>query len=74
MRLYSNTFIALAAGGCLCVPSEQGRRDDLSGSIKTLKADIAILAPSVAQSLSPDDLPGLQFLMFCERGRTFYGC
>ncbi len=60
-----NTFIALAAGGCLCVPSDQGRRDNLLGSIKTLKADVLILTPSTAGSLSAADMPELQFLMFC---------
>ncbi len=65
-----NTFITLAAGGCLCVPSDQGRRDDLPGSVEKLKANVLIVTPSVAQLIRPDKLqpgrlPGLQSVMFC---------
>ncbi|KAI5457580.1 hypothetical protein BGZ63DRAFT_427622 [Mariannaea sp. PMI_226] len=60
-----NAFITLAAGGCLCVPSDQGRKDNLLASIKMLRANFLILTPSAAQFLSPDDLPELQALMFC---------
>ena len=60
-----NAFITLAAGGCLCVPSDQGRKDNLVESITMLNPDVVILTPSVAQFLSPDDIPGVRAVMFC---------
>ncbi|KAM3439073.1 hypothetical protein MY4824_002877 [Beauveria thailandica] len=52
----------LACGGRVCVPSEQGRMDDLSGSIRDSKANMVHMTPSVARVLDPDIIPSLDVL------------
>ncbi|RAK87151.1 non-ribosomal peptide synthetase [Aspergillus costaricaensis CBS 115574] len=59
----SHTFTILAAGGCLCVPSEQDRRNSLAESITSLRANAIGLTPSVARLLSPADTPTLATLL-----------
>jgi amino acid adenylation domain-containing protein len=58
-----NMFMALAAGACLCVPSDEDRKNDLAGCIRSLRATIAHLTPSVAQFLVPDEVPELQTII-----------
>ncbi|XRM47120.1 hypothetical protein ABZX51_010121 [Aspergillus tubingensis] len=60
----SHTFTILAAGGCLCVPSEQDRRNSLAESITSLRANAIGLTPSVARLLNPADTPTLATLLF----------
>ncbi|BCS00623.1 non-ribosomal peptide synthetase [Aspergillus luchuensis] len=60
----SHTFTVLAAGGCLCVPSEQDRRNSLAQSITSLRANAIGLTPSVARLLNPADTPTLATLLF----------
>ncbi|OQE00170.1 hypothetical protein PENVUL_c057G01069 [Penicillium vulpinum] len=60
----SQTFTALAAGACLCVPMEQDRMNKLAQSIASLRANVAVLTPSVAQLLDPKDTPTLQSMLF----------
>ncbi|OAA40718.1 AMP-dependent synthetase/ligase [Cordyceps fumosorosea ARSEF 2679] len=52
----------LACGGQICVPSEQGRMNDLSGSIRDSKANMVHMTPSVARVLDPDIIPSLDVL------------
>ncbi|GME39287.1 Nonribosomal peptide synthase [Neofusicoccum parvum] len=52
----------LAHGGCLCIPSDAERLDDLSGFIRRLRVTMANLTPSVARILDPDIVPGLRSL------------
>lgn len=61
---WGNILYALAAGGCLCVPSDQDRNSDLVGSIHRLKANWALITPSVARLLDPTKVPGLKTLNF----------
>lgn len=46
-----NTFATLAVGGCVCVPSESDRREDLTGSLLSMKVNLVDLTPSVARTL-----------------------
>ncbi|OAA46747.1 Amino acid adenylation [Beauveria brongniartii RCEF 3172] len=59
-----NVFSTLAAGGCVCVPSEQQRRDSLVESIASLKANAIDLTPSVARLLSPEQVPSIDTIVF----------
>ncbi|ATY63125.1 AMP-dependent synthetase ligase [Cordyceps militaris] len=52
----------LACGGQICVPSEQGRMNDLSGSIRESKANMVHMTPSVARVLDSDIIPSLDVL------------
>jgi len=52
----------LANGGCLCVPSDADRMNDLSGAIRKSGANMAHMTPSVARVLDPDIIPSLEVL------------
>ncbi|KAH7116165.1 hypothetical protein B0J11DRAFT_593923 [Dendryphion nanum] len=60
----TNFFMALTAGGCLCIPSDQDRRENLPASFAALQANTVILTPSVAAILSPAQFPGLKSIIF----------
>lgn len=59
-----NIFSTLAAGGCVCVPSEQQRQNSLVESIASLKANTIDLTPSVARILSPEQVPSIETIVF----------
>lgn len=58
-----NALMALAVGGCLCVPSENDREDDIEGSFERLKANWTNITPSVARLIDPPTVPSLQTLV-----------
>ncbi|KAL7932976.1 hypothetical protein V8C35DRAFT_328181 [Trichoderma chlorosporum] len=60
---FSYTARTLVAGGCLCVPSEDDRRDRLAESIVSLKANLIDLTPSVLRTLDPSTVPGVRTLV-----------
>lgn len=49
-------FTTLLHGGCICIPSESQRRDDLTMTINALKVNWVSLTPSVARTLDADKL------------------
>ncbi|KAI8298770.1 Nonribosomal peptide synthase 1 [Colletotrichum sp. SAR11_240] len=51
-----------AAGGCLCIPSDEERMNDLSGAIRNSKCNMAHMTPSVARVLDADVIPSLEVL------------
>ncbi|KAL2886573.1 Nonribosomal peptide synthetase 4 [Ceratocystis lukuohia] len=52
----------LSAGGCLCIPTDAERMNDLSGAIRKAHANMAHMTPSVARVLDPDIIPSLDVL------------
>ncbi|GAW24224.1 hypothetical protein ANO14919_138060 [Xylariales sp. No.14919] len=52
----------LSAGGCLCIPSDADRVNDLSGAIRKMNVNMAHMTPSVARVLEPDIIPSLEVL------------
>ncbi|QKX62712.1 uncharacterized protein TRUGW13939_09873 [Talaromyces rugulosus] len=58
-----NALMALSVGGCLCIPSEEDRKNDIEGSFKRLKANWADITPSVARLIDPSAIPGLETLV-----------
>lgn len=52
----------LMFGGCVCVPSEQSRMDDIVSVINQTGVNWAVLTPSVARLISPSQVHGLQIL------------
>ncbi|UKZ48294.1 NRPS [Trichoderma virens] len=58
-----NTFSAFTVGGCLCVPNEEQRRENLAESITSFRANWIYLTPTVARQLSPGQLPYLQSMV-----------
>ncbi|RAK75433.1 putative nonribosomal peptide synthase [Aspergillus fijiensis CBS 313.89] len=56
------TFV-LGAGGCLCIPSEAQRTDDLAGTMEEMKVDWTMLTPAVARTLTPAAVPTLKTIV-----------
>ena len=52
----------LIFGGCVCIPNEANRIEDIAGVISKMKIDWAVLVPSYLQFLSPQAVPGLRTL------------
>ncbi|KAG6058671.1 NRPS protein, partial [Claviceps sp. LM78 group G4] len=59
-----DVFVVLYAGGCICVPSDDDRRENLEQSINSLRANTLQLTPSVIPLLAPDSLPGVHTIIF----------
>ena len=53
----------LIAGGCVCVPSEQERMNDIPGIIRRMGVTWTLLTPSVASILKPESVPSLKVLV-----------
>ena len=53
-------FTTLQRGGCVCVPSEEQRMNDLANAIAELGANFMDLTPTVASLLNPADVPGIK--------------
>lgn len=49
-------FSCLMFGGCVCVASEQQRRDDIAGAVRDFRVNWLGLTPSVSRLLEPRDL------------------
>lgn len=52
----------LLRGGCLCIPSDEDRMNDLSGAMRRAEVNVANMTPSVARILDPDIIPSLNSL------------
>ncbi|KAE8364752.1 hypothetical protein BDV27DRAFT_157514 [Aspergillus caelatus] len=59
---WSNHLQTLVCGGCLCIPSESERRNDIPGAFNRMKCDYVYFTPSVARSLDPSSMPGIKCL------------
>ena len=53
-------FTTLQRGGCVCVPSEDDRMNDLAGAIARLNANFMDLTPTVASLLDPKEVPTIK--------------
>ncbi|MCJ1261333.1 hypothetical protein MMC22_001197 [Lobaria immixta] len=56
-------FTPLVAGGCVCIPSDQSRLDDIPGTISDMAINWAALTPSMARLIDPKDVPSLKTLL-----------
>ena len=61
---WSNFVHTLAAGGCICIPSQQEISNDLAGALLAYEANFMDITPSVAGVLQPSDLSGIQTVVF----------
>lgn len=57
-----NALHTLYAGGCLCIPSENERRNDLTGAIRRLKPTFINLTPKLCEFLDATSLQGLDMI------------
>jgi amino acid adenylation domain-containing protein/non-ribosomal peptide synthase protein (TIGR01720 family) len=71
LQFASHTFDAsvmeilttLIVGGCVCIPSEADRMNDIPGAIRKMGVTWTLLTPSVASTLSPKSVPSLKVLV-----------
>ena len=71
LQFASYTFDACVAeiittlmyGGCVCVPSDSDRRNDLTKAINAMSVNCALLTPSVARLLDPSAVPSISILV-----------
>ncbi|KAK8117198.1 uncharacterized protein PG998_005479 [Apiospora kogelbergensis] len=52
-------FTTLAFGGCVCIPSDAQRLDDLGAAINDMDINTVMLTPSVLALLEPASVPGI---------------
>ncbi|KAH6032876.1 hypothetical protein HBI83_010160 [Parastagonospora nodorum] len=57
-----DAFNTLMRGGCLCIPSESERLDNLSAAINKYGVNWATMVPTAAVALDPDEVPNLKHL------------
>ena len=57
-----NMLCTLAVGGCICVPSEADRVNNMSGSIRDMRVNMVHTTPSIARVLDADVIPSLEVL------------
>ena len=58
----NDVLVTLSRGACVCVPSEDQRRSDISGAINRLGANWAVLTPTVASLVDPSKVHTLKKL------------
>lgn len=64
-------FTTLAFGGCICVPSEDDRLNDLAGAITALHVNTMVVAPTVANLVDPSEVPTVKTLIIGGEPVTF---
>lgn len=57
------TLAILMLGGCICVPSEDERLNDVAGAIRRLNVTWTFLTPSIASIIEPSSVPSLEILI-----------
>jgi amino acid adenylation domain-containing protein len=55
----------LLFGGCMCIPSESQRSNDLAGFINQKEVNWASITPSVAKLLEPSAIPSVRHMVSC---------
>ncbi|KAK3368413.1 non-ribosomal peptide synthetase [Podospora didyma] len=57
------TLSCLLVGGCVCVPSDEDRINDVAAVIRNMGVTWTLLTPSVAGTVKPETVPGLKTLV-----------
>ena len=60
---FEDILTTLMVGGCICIPSESERVEDIEGAINHYDVNWAHLTPSVSSLISPDKVPRLKVLL-----------
>ncbi|KAJ5678173.1 uncharacterized protein N7477_003806 [Penicillium maclennaniae] len=63
-------LFTLIGGGCICIPSEWQRQNELSKTLTNLQANWVSFTPSLARILSPKSLPTLDCLLLAGEAVT----
>ncbi|KAF7117580.1 hypothetical protein CNMCM5793_006632 [Aspergillus hiratsukae] len=57
------TIMVLMTGGCICVPSEEERMNDLAGAIRRLNTNFISFPPSIANTIQPKSVPSVKTIV-----------
>ncbi|KAL8781964.1 MAG: hypothetical protein Q9213_005772 [Squamulea squamosa] len=57
-------LMTLVSGGCICIPSEHMRLNDLERAVREMRIECVAMTPSTAQILKRTQLPDLRTLVF----------
>ncbi|MCJ1410507.1 hypothetical protein MMC19_004592 [Ptychographa xylographoides] len=63
-------FVTLIHGGCVCIPSEEDRMNNLVGAIRSMDVNQASLTSTVASQLEPEEAKSLQVLVVAGEAMT----
>lgn len=61
----------LIFGGCICIPSDDDRMNDIAGVMNRLRVTLATLTPSIAHHLQPDGVQHLRTLVLAGEQLTY---
>ena len=67
---FSDIFATLSHGGCICIPSEFDRMNNLEHAINSLEVNHACLTAAVAKQLRPSELRHLKTLVIAGEAPT----
>ncbi|KAJ5777393.1 hypothetical protein N7520_000639 [Penicillium odoratum] len=56
------TLAILMLGGCICVPSEDERLNDVSGAIRRMNVNWVFLTPAIAGIIEPSSVPSVRYM------------
>ncbi|KAJ5347939.1 acetyl-CoA synthetase-like protein [Penicillium brevicompactum] len=56
-------LIALAAGGCVCIPSDEERTGGITSAMKRMRVNCSVVTPTVARLYDFNELPGFESLI-----------
>lgn len=59
----NNLLFTLTAGGCLCIPSDDSRKNNLANAINLSGANLVDLTPSVSRLIDPKEIPLVETLI-----------
>ena len=59
----ADMFTTITRGGCVCVPSDHDRSNNLAGTICNMNVNWTFLTPTVARLLQPSEVPCLKTLV-----------
>jgi amino acid adenylation domain-containing protein len=61
---WSDALHTLTAGGCMCIPSEDQRGNDIGAAIRDLRVNYLDLTPTVARQISSAEVPNIRTIVF----------
>lgn len=67
---WSNFIHTMAAGGCLCIPSQHEALGDITSTVQAYNANFIDMTPSVASTLRPSELSSLKTVVFAGEAVT----
>ena len=61
----AENYFTLVNGGCVCIPSDEERMNDVAGAIRRTNANWTMITPTVSSLLNPADVPSIKTVTLC---------